>query len=96
MRVNNEMLTNVLANIETARKALGIDPELISYNLAAGSASNGIAYRIYGLRAGETGHAHVDVCSGDRGYLGMTKREAYDKLVTINVALSAARRANND
>jgi len=89
MRITKDQLTGLVAQIDSTRKALGIDPELISYQIDMGSATNGIAYRIYGLRQGETGHAHVDVCSGDRGYLGMTKREAWDKLQTIKTALSA-------
>lgn len=90
MNTTKSELYQLVRDIDTLRQILAIDPDLVTYQIDMGSATNGIAFRIYGLREGETGHAHVDVCSGDRGYLGMTKNEASDKLRTIRQALRAA------
>lgn len=88
-------ISRQLRAIDAIRGSLGIDPELTRYEVNEGNKSNGIAFRIYGFRAGETGHAHVSVVRDSMGYLGMTKREAYDILSNVKTALAAAADALN-
>ena len=88
--VTQEMLILVVANIESSRRKLGIDPELVAYDLQTGSKANGIAFRLFGHRAGETGLSHVSVVRDGMGYIGSTKTEAYETLQNVNAALAAA------
>lgn len=60
-----------------AAKTAGLDSS--DWVLQEGSAPNGVAYRIFRKRRGESGLTDLGFTNGN-GFLGMTARQAYDAL----------------
>jgi len=59
-----------------------------------GSRTNGRAYRIFYIPAGESGHHSIPDWPFDRGYMGWTAREAADALRLFIAGMFAAWRTS--
>ena len=65
---------------------LGMRDDTVTYGIEHGSKLYGRAFRLY-VTGGEHGSGHGQPPVGS-DYLGMTKREAFDTLATINRTMS--------
>jgi hypothetical protein len=77
MRITQRDLDSMFGRVCRSAASMGIDTK--AWYVQGGSANNGIAYRLYqgSQYGGVSGQIMPD------GYLGMTKRQAYDTLHTM-------------
>ena len=73
--------------------ALGLIPEGSTTVVEFGSKTYGQAFRLFLQEAGSTAHHRHPATTASNGFLGMTKREAFNTLHTMNGVLWAVRHA---
>lgn len=87
MKVSKENLKAlVVLYVETVAAETGVIPEM---QLRMGSKINGVSFRLYHVETDENGREKLTPAWGtseglwSEGFIGWTKREAYDTLLTI-------------
>ena len=88
-QITTEMVQRQAEWLDSNSKALGLMEEGQFTEFTHGSKLNGIAFRIHlssGYGGGLSSHPAIPHASG---FLGMTKREAYETLSAVNAALNS-------